>query len=60
MTDDTPFYKEKREEIISIVDRSYRKKYRADKEYLVPNVLVPDEEEGEERVTMTDDTPFQN
>jgi hypothetical protein len=60
MTDDTPFYKEKSEEIISLVDRSYRKKYRADKEYLVPNVLVPDEEEGEERVTMTDDTPFQN
>jgi hypothetical protein len=32
--------------------------YEDDRDYMIPNPLVPDEEAGEELITMTDDIPF--
>jgi hypothetical protein len=51
---------EKGEEIKSFPDVSYRKKLKPENEYLVPDALIPDEEEDEELITMTDDIPFKS
>ena len=39
-----------------IADESFSKKY--DDECLVPNAIVPDEEAGEELITIADEIPF--
>lgn len=57
--------KEKGEEIASFADDvSFRKKRFVEGEdsegYLIPDVLHADEEAGEERITMTDDIPFED
>jgi len=57
--------KEKGETIESFVDVSFREKRKyepgEDSEgYLIPDVLQADEEEGEEKITMTDDIPFED
>jgi hypothetical protein len=59
--------KEKGEEIKSFPDLSFRKKLEYKYEpgedsegYLLPDVLHADEEAGEERITMTDDIPFED
>jgi len=51
--------KQKGEVIETYADNSFSEKYEEDdKDYLVPNALVPDEEEDEELITMADDIPF--
>ena len=51
--------KEKGQVIETYADNSFSEKYEEDdKDYLVPNALVPDEEEDEELITMADDIPF--
>lgn len=52
--------KEKGEAIESFADESFKEKYEDDRAYLIPDALIPDEEEGEELITMTDDIPFEN
>jgi len=51
--------KQKGEYIESFVDESFSEKYvDEDMTPLIPDVLEPDEEAGEELITMTDDIPF--
>jgi hypothetical protein len=50
---------EKGEEIISIVDTSYRIKRKARKN-LIPDALVPDEDKGQELITVPDEIPFRD
>ena len=51
--------KQKGEYIESFPDKSFSEKYvDYENTYLIPDVLEPDEEAGEERITMTDDIPF--
>ena len=51
--------KEKGETIESFADDSFSEKYvDYESTYLIPDVLEPDEEAGEEKITMTDDIPF--
>ena len=52
--------KEKGEAIETFVDESFSEKHVDDRAYLIPDVLEPNEEEGEEKITMTDDIPFEN
>ena len=56
--------KELGEEITSFPDESFRKKRFVEGEdsdgYLIPDVLQADEEEGEQRITITDDIPFED
>ena len=56
--------KELGEEITSFPDESFRKKRFVEGEdsdgYLIPDVLHADEEAGEERITITDDIPFED
>ncbi len=56
--------KELGEEITSFADESFRKKRFVEGEdsdgYLIPDVLQADEEEGEQRITITDDIPFED
>ena len=54
----------KGEAIVSLADESFRKKRFVESEdsegYLIPDVLHADEEAGEERITITDDIPFED
>jgi hypothetical protein len=47
------------EKVISIADTSYRIKRKANIK-LIPDALIPDEDEGEELITVPDEIPFQD
>jgi hypothetical protein len=50
----------KGETIQSFPDESFKERYEDDRAYLIPDVLIPDEEAGEEKITIIDDIPFKN
>ncbi|HTH22944.1 MAG TPA: hypothetical protein VL854_12055 [Nitrososphaeraceae archaeon] len=50
--------KEKGEVIESSVDESFSEKYEDDRDYLIPDVLEANEEEGEKVITIPDNIPF--
>ena len=49
---------EKGETILTHADMSYKIRRRPPAEMLVPDALVPDEEEGEELLVLSDEIPF--